>query len=195
MRNVALLATRVVLGGYLIAHGSQKMFGALDGPGLDKAGAGFESMGLKPGRQMATLAAASELAGGALTVAGLANPVGPVLIGSAMITASAVHRPAGPMGAKGGYEQTLTNLAIAATLAASGPGKYKVGPGLPARLAVAFTAGATAVAAYTASRVVKGQMAVQAKPNDEHSTDEATETLAENEAVVDVARESSAAQA
>ena len=40
MRNVALLGTRLVLGGYLAVHGAQKLFGAFGGSGLDRAAAG-----------------------------------------------------------------------------------------------------------------------------------------------------------
>jgi putative oxidoreductase len=52
MRSALLLGARVVVGGYLTIHGAQKLFGAF-GPGLDKAAAGFERIGLAPGRQMA----------------------------------------------------------------------------------------------------------------------------------------------
>ena len=56
MRNPALLGTRLVLGSYLAVHGSQKLFGLFGGPGLNKAGAGFDRIGLRPGRQMAAVA-------------------------------------------------------------------------------------------------------------------------------------------
>ena len=56
MRNAALLGTRLVLGSYLAVHGIQKLFGLFGGPGLDKAGAGFDRIGLRPGRQMAAVA-------------------------------------------------------------------------------------------------------------------------------------------
>ena len=46
MRNYALLATRLVLGSYLAVHGAQKLFGSFGGPGLEKAGAGFDRIGL-----------------------------------------------------------------------------------------------------------------------------------------------------
>src|SRR6478752_2655631 len=62
----ALTVGRAVLGGYIAIHGAQKLFGAMDGPGLDAAGAGFHAMGLTPGRQFAALAAGSELVGGVL---------------------------------------------------------------------------------------------------------------------------------
>src|SRR5712691_9195356 len=44
-----------------------KPFGAFGGAGPEKAGASFESMGLRPGREMAMLAGATELGGGTLT--------------------------------------------------------------------------------------------------------------------------------
>jgi putative oxidoreductase len=56
MRNVALLGTRLVLGSYLGVHGAQKLFGTFGGSGLDKAGAGFDRIGLRPGRTMAIAA-------------------------------------------------------------------------------------------------------------------------------------------
>ena len=70
MRSAILLGARVVVGGYLAVHGAQKLFGAFGGPGLEKAAAGFERIGLAPGRQMAALAGATELGGGLLTAAG-----------------------------------------------------------------------------------------------------------------------------
>src|SRR5664280_3819333 len=113
MGNVRLLATRAVLGGYLSVHGAQKLFGAFDGPGLDATGAGFEAVGLRPGKAMATLAGASELSGGILTVTGIADPLGPLAIAGAMVVATSVHRKQGPMARKGGFELPLTNLALA----------------------------------------------------------------------------------
>src|SRR5579885_2281061 len=104
MRSVGLLGLRAVVGGYLAAHGAQKLFGALDGPGLAKAGAGFERMGLRPGKQFATPAA------------GLAHPLGPIMIAGSMAVASTAHAGNGPMSASGGYELPLTNLAAALTL-------------------------------------------------------------------------------
>ncbi len=136
---------RVVLGGYLAVHGAQKLFGTFGGPGLDLAGAGFESMGLKPGKQMATLAAVSELSGGILTATGVADPLGPIAIVGAMTVATAVHRKAGPLAAKGGYELTLTDLALAAVLAGT-PG---IGPKLPRKISAMILAGAAGLTGYS----------------------------------------------
>ena len=38
MRDLLKLFTRLVLGAYMVVHGSQKLFGAFGGPGPEKAG-------------------------------------------------------------------------------------------------------------------------------------------------------------
>jgi putative oxidoreductase len=131
MRSTLLFGARVVVEGYLAVHGAQKLFGAFGGPGLAKAAAGFERIGLAPGRQMAALAGAAEPGGGLLTVAGAADPAGPLAIIGTMAVASATHRANGPLARDGGFELPLTNLAAAAALAAAGPGRFRAGPALP----------------------------------------------------------------
>ena len=154
MRNIALLASRTVLGTYLAVHGAQKMFGAFGGPGLDAAGAGFHAMGLTPGKPFATLAAASEIGGGLLTIAGIADPIGPVAIAGSMAVAGAVHRKAGPMAAKGGYELPAANLALALALVAAGPGKLKVGGTLPRQLTQLAIAGAIGLTGLSLAKLL-----------------------------------------
>jgi putative oxidoreductase len=126
IRDMALLASRAVLGGYLAAHGAQKLFGAFGGHGIEPTAAAFEGLGLRPGRVTATAAGLSELGGGLLTVAGLASPVGPAAIAGTMVVASATHRASGPFAANRGYELPATNLAAALALAAVGPGRYSL---------------------------------------------------------------------
>ena len=125
-RDIALLASRAVLGGYLAAHGAQKLFGTFGGHGIEPTAAAFERLGLRPGRVTATAAGLSELGGGLLTMAGLASPVGPAAIAGTMAVAGATHRAAGPFAANRGYELPATNLAAAIALAAAGPGRYSL---------------------------------------------------------------------
>jgi putative oxidoreductase len=159
VRDAGILALRLAIGGYLAAHGAQKLFGHFDGPGLDKAAVGFEHMGLRPGKPFAALAATSELAGGVLTATGLASPVGPVTIAGAMAVAVAVHMENGAMGQKGGYELPLTDLIASLALAATGPGRYSLDRLLPGRLPRRFVLltvlGASALSAYSASKVLE----------------------------------------
>jgi putative oxidoreductase len=154
MRDVLLLGTRLVLGSYLAVHGAQKLFGAFGGPGLERAGAGFDRIGLTPGKPMAALAGATELGGGVLTVAGAADPAGPLAIIGAMTVASVTHRASGPLAANRGFELPLTNLAAAAALAAAGPGRFRVGPPLGRRLTTAAVAGGAVLAAASLTKML-----------------------------------------
>jgi putative oxidoreductase len=154
MRDLMLLGTRLVLGSYLAVHGTQKLFGAFGGPGLDRAGAGFERIGLTPGKPMAALAGATELGGGLLTAAGAADPAGPLAIIGAMTVASATHRASGPLAANRGFELPLTNLAAAAALAAAGPGRFRIGPPLSRRLTTAAVAGGALLAAGSLAKML-----------------------------------------
>src|ERR1700722_19786314 len=126
VRDIALLASRAVLGGYLAAHGAQKLFGTFGGHALEPTAAAFEGLGLRPGRVTATAAGLSELGGGLLTVAGLASPGGPAAIGRAMVVASATHRASGRFAATRGYDPPATNLAAGLAQAVAGPGRYSL---------------------------------------------------------------------
>lgn len=130
MRHVGLFLARVVFGCYLAAHGAQKLFGAFGGHGLEATGAGFDKMGMKPGKLMAAVAGASELGGGLLTATGIADPLGPLMIAGTMSVASTVHRKSGPLMSNGGFELPLTNMAMAVALMSAGPGVLRFGPHL-----------------------------------------------------------------
>src|ERR1700733_11504019 len=154
MRDLMLLGTRLVLGSYLAVHGAQKLFGSFGGPGLARPGAGFDRPGLPPAKPMAALAGATELGGGLLTVAGVADPAGPLAIIGAMTVASATHRASGPLAANRGFELPLTNLAAAAALAAAGPGRVRIGPPLRRRLTTAAVAGGAGLAAASLAKML-----------------------------------------
>ena len=121
-------AARVVIGGYIAAHGAQKLFGWFGGRGLEATSQGFGRMGLAPARQMATLAGVSEVAGGVLTATGIADPLGPIAVAGTMVVAVAAHRKSGPFANKGGFELPLANLALAAVLAGAGAHAPRIAP-------------------------------------------------------------------
>ena len=165
MRNdVALLGTRLVLGSYLAVHGAQKLFGIFGGPGLEKAGAGFHRIGLRPGRTMAAAAGVTELAGGVLTAAGAADPAGPLAIIGAMSVAATTHRANGPLSSRGGFELPLTNLAAATALLAAGPGRFRLSPPLPRPVAAVAAAGGGLLAAALLARMLTAEPAVPPAP-------------------------------
>jgi putative oxidoreductase len=124
--DLALMGARAVLGGYLAAHGAQKLFGSLGGRGIEPTAAAFEGIGLRPGRFMATTAGVAEFGGGVLTLAGLGHPLGPVALVGTMAVASTTHRANGPFSANRGYELPLTNLVGSLVLATAGPGRYSI---------------------------------------------------------------------
>jgi hypothetical protein len=57
-----VLVARLLLGRLFFGHGTQKLFGWFGGYGLDGTGGFFESLGLRPGRQHAMVAARSSAA-------------------------------------------------------------------------------------------------------------------------------------
>lgn len=163
-RDIALLIGRTVLGGYLAAHGAQKLFGSFGGPGIETTAAGFDQVGLRPGKVTARAAGLSELGGGILTIAGLADPAGPVAIAGTMAVAAVTHRASGPFAANHGYELPAANLAGALALAAAGPGRYSLGrlTRLPRPLAALVVAGAAAGAAANIAMLLRATPAEQA---------------------------------
>lgn len=123
LRDVAVLGARLALGGTIAAHGAQKLFGAFDGPGPEKASQMMHSLGFRPGEQYATLASATELASGVLIGLGALGPIGPAMLTSVMLVAiETVHRPKGYWQSKGGYEMNVMYLSTALLLANHGYG-------------------------------------------------------------------------
>jgi putative oxidoreductase len=158
MRDAALLGARLLLGGYMGIHASQKLLGKFHGPGLEGISKVFENNGLKPGREMAIAAAATEITGGVLTITGIADPAGPLAVAGAMAVAAGFNREGGLMAARGGVELPVAYATLALTLAATGPGKYRIGPSLPEGLvAVGALLGGAAAGAIIAKMVTNKQ--------------------------------------
>ena len=123
--SLGTLAIRGIVGPLFVGHGVQKLFGWLDGHGLEGTGGFFESLGLKPGKRHATAAGVAETAGGALLLlGGRATPIASTLISSTMITAiRKAHLSNGPWVTQNGYEYNLVLLGamFAVTERESGP--------------------------------------------------------------------------
>jgi putative oxidoreductase len=125
--KIARFATRALVGGLFIGHGTQKLAGWFGGPGLEGAAAGFESMGLRPGKRNAIAAGAAEAGGGALLALGAATPLaGAALIGTMITAIRTVHWKNGPWAGNGGYEYNLVLIAAVALLVEAGPGCLSV---------------------------------------------------------------------
>ncbi len=117
------LAARTLIGSLFIGHGTQKLFGWFDGPGLEGTQGFMESLNLRPSKPNALAAGATEAAGGALLVAGLATPLAASALIGTMITAiRTVHLPNGPWSSNGGWEYNAVLIAALLAIAEEGPG-------------------------------------------------------------------------
>ena len=124
--DAGLLAIRVGVGGALVAHGAQKLFGWFGGYGLEGTGQWLHSLGFAAGppKVQAAMAGLAEFGGGALLALGLGTaPAGAAVAGN-MIVASSTHTGFFNMG--GGYELPATFGLVGAALAISGPGRYSL---------------------------------------------------------------------
>jgi len=120
-------AARTIVGGLFIGHGTQKLFGWFGGGGMEGTTAGFESIGLRPGRRTAAAAGLSEAVGGALLAAGLFVPLAAASLIGTMITAiRTVHWKNGVWVTNGGFEYNLVLIAAVLALTEVGPGKLSL---------------------------------------------------------------------
>jgi putative oxidoreductase len=121
--KIARFATRTIVGGLFVGHGTQKLFGWFGGSGLEATSKGFDSMGMRPGRRNAIAAGVSEAAGGAALALGACTPLAAAALIGTMITAiRTVHLKNGPWSSKGGYEYNLVLIVAVAALVEAGPG-------------------------------------------------------------------------
>lgn len=125
--SAGLLVVRLVVGLLMAAHGSQKLFGWFGGHGIAGTGMFFESIGFRPGRLFAQLAATTEIVSGVLVALGLLGPVGPALMLSVMIVAAvSVHLKNGLFAQSNGIELALSYGTVAIGLALIGFGSYSL---------------------------------------------------------------------
>jgi putative oxidoreductase len=118
--NLALLGLRLALGGMLVTHGPNKMFGA---EGLDGTTKWFASLGLQPAWVHTRLATATEIASGIILAARFLTPfAAAAFIGLRTVAAMTDHRGKGFFVFKGGWEYVAIVGVVAAVIAAIGPG-------------------------------------------------------------------------
>jgi putative oxidoreductase len=131
---VGLLVLRVAVGGSLVAHGVQKLFGWFGGAGLDGTAAMFDQIGFRPGKVNALAAGLGEAGGGALLVAGLSTPVAAASAAGTMVVASSMHTSNGFFATEGGFEYPAVLGSAAVGLALTGPGVLSLDHALGHRL-------------------------------------------------------------
>ncbi|MDQ6774285.1 MAG: DoxX family protein [Candidatus Dormibacteraeota bacterium] len=125
--DAALLILRLVVGVYLFAHGAMKLWGWFGGGGLEGTTGFMRRQGFRPAGFWALAAGLSEAGGGALLALGLLSPLGSLGVIAAMLVAAfTAHWGKGAFAMRGGPELPATNVAVAAALALSGPGRYSL---------------------------------------------------------------------
>ena len=122
--DVGLLILRLVLGVTLALHGFNKFFGGGRIPGTARW---FESIGMKPGKFHATIAATTEVSAGLGLAAGLLTPIPAAGFVSLMLVAAwTVHRPNGFFIVKEGWEYNLVLAVSAVAVATLGAGRLSL---------------------------------------------------------------------
>jgi putative oxidoreductase len=153
-RDAGLLILRLGVGGVLLAHGGQKLFGWFGGHGIKGTAGAFEQMGFLPGRESAIAAGLGEAGGGALIGFGLATPAAAAAAAGTMLAAASVHTPAGFFATAGGYEYPALLGVSTAALALIGPGRWSLDSLLGNRLNRPWMAIVGLLVSSTASTVI-----------------------------------------
>ncbi|MEO7003290.1 MAG: DoxX family membrane protein [Ktedonobacterales bacterium] len=156
-----LLGLRLTLGGFMLGHGAQKLFGAFEGPGIEGARQMMEAQSITPSKPWAIAAGAAEFGGGALTTLGLLSPLGSLaVLGSMGVATFKTHWGKPIWVSSGGAELPVTNIALASALMLTGPGTFSLdealGVRLPRWLAIP---GIALVAAGVVGAIFSGQIA------------------------------------
>lgn len=122
----ALLILRIMIGAIGLFHGSQKLFGAFGGPGIEGFAGMLSNMGVPYPLVGSWAAALAEFAGGGLILIGLFSRVAAIPFAVNMIVAiTKVHW--GRFSAQaGGMEYPLSVLAMLLAIMLAGPGRYSV---------------------------------------------------------------------
>lgn len=125
--DLALTVVRVAVGLVLAGHGAQKVFGAFEGPGLERWHGAVASMGFAQPRVMGTLAAFVEFFGGLMLAVGFLTPIVAALLAIDMVVAIIkVHWSKGMWVTKGGYEYALVLFVVLVLLGLVRPSVYSV---------------------------------------------------------------------
>lgn len=126
VRDFGLLLIRVMVGVVFMFHGSQKLFGWFEGPGMAGFTGAIESMEMPMPKVAAYAAACAEFFGGLALLLGLFTRIAaiPVVI-TMLVAAFKVHGAAFSLQHQG-MEYALTLGVVAAALALTGAGRYSI---------------------------------------------------------------------
>jgi putative oxidoreductase len=128
--DCALIAARFVLAWIFVYHGSRRLFGWFDGPGLHASGTYFaQTAHLHPGELFAVLGGIIEFGGGiALAIGLLSRLAGAGIFVDMMMAIVTVTWANGinATGSKSGYELNLALGTLALVVAIFGAGRFSI---------------------------------------------------------------------
>lgn len=150
--DLGMLVLRLVAGGLMIGHGTQKLFGWFGGHGVRGTAGWLESMGFRPAAPLAVATGTAEAVGGALLLTGFLTPLGAAAVAGVLFTAIvSVHWGRGMWNQNGGAEHPLMLATAALVTTFVGPGRFSIDAALGVDLAgSAWALGALGLAAVTA---------------------------------------------
>ncbi|WP_419849543.1 DoxX family protein [Candidatus Poriferisocius sp.] len=122
--NLAMLILRVGVGLTFAAHGYGKIF---QGGRIPGTAGWFDSMGMKPGKLHAWMAALTEISAGLLLALGFLTPLAAAgMVGVMVVAAWTVHRHNGFMIVREGWEYTFVLALVAMAVATLGPMEWSI---------------------------------------------------------------------
>ncbi|MGL5909030.1 MAG: DoxX family protein [Phycicoccus sp.] len=150
--DLGMLVVRLALGPMLVVHGWNKVFGE---GGLSGTAGWFDSLGLRPGRLHARVAAATEIGAGVLVTSGLLTGLaGMAFVGLMTVAALTDHRGKGYFVFAGGWEYVVLVAMVAVGLVSVGPGDWSLDAALGLDLAGPAWAVVAAVGGVLAAGVL-----------------------------------------
>jgi putative oxidoreductase len=177
--RIVRLATRLLVGGLFVGHGTQKLMGAFNGPGIEGTEKMMSKLEMEPAKANAYAVGVTETVGGAMFAAGARTPLaGGALIGTMITAIRKVHLKNGPWISDGGFEYNLVLIATILSIIEDGPGMLSIDrlrgkhqTGVPAALgALLLGAGASAAVVELSTPKAKPSAPVDGAPSYPAST-------------------------
>ncbi|MBI4243962.1 MAG: DoxX family protein [Planctomycetes bacterium] len=127
IKDFGPLFLRIALAAIFIYHGSQKLFGIFDGPGIKGTASMFSYLGLEPATILAIMTGVVEFAGGICCLVGIFTRIAVVaLTGIMFIAIVYVHGKNGFNLMNGGFEYNFAIICMCASLMISGAGPMSI---------------------------------------------------------------------
>ena len=137
--DLALLILRVGIGGLVLAHGTQKLFGWFGGGGLAGTHTMIQGLRLRPAWLWTWIAILSEVGGGLSFALGFLNPLGALLIFAVMVMSMILVSWPRFWGWQNGIEYNQLFMIPAIAVAISGSGHFSLDVALGLSLPVPLT--------------------------------------------------------